>query len=47
MQLKKALKAKGPFVIDARIEKDDKVWPMVSPGTSISECFDDKDLNNK
>lgn len=42
---KKALKAKGPFVIDARIEKDDKVWPMVSPGTSISECFDDKDLN--
>ncbi len=39
----KALKAKGPVVIDCVIAKDDKVWPMVAPGSSISKCFDEND----
>jgi len=39
----KALKAKGPVVIDCVIAKDDKVWPMVAPGSSISKCFDESD----
>ena len=43
--IERALKSDKPFVIDACIEKDDKVWPMVSPGASISECFDGNDLD--
>ncbi len=43
--LEKALQSEATVsVIDARIPKDEKVWPMVSPGTSISECFDDDDI---
>ncbi len=42
--LRKALKAKTPVLIDCIIEEDDKVFPMVSPGASISETFDAKDL---
>ena len=38
--LKEALACKKPFVIDAIIDADDKVWPMVAPGAPISECFD-------
>lgn len=34
-----ALEAKEPFLIDAMIDRDDKVWPMVAPGASISDCF--------
>ena len=44
---KEALASKTPFVIDAIIDSDDKVWPMVAPGAPISECFDGKDLENK
>lgn len=33
----------GPVVIDCQIDCDDKVWPMVAPGASISEAFDEKD----
>ena len=44
---KEALACKTPFVIDAIIDSDDKVWPMVAPGAPISECFDGKDLENK
>lgn len=40
----KALEAKGPVVIDCQIDSDDKVWPMVAPGSPISECFDKNDL---
>lgn len=40
----KALKADGPVLIDCQINSDDKVWPMVSPGTAISEAFDEGDL---
>ena len=39
----KALKADKPVVIDCVIDLDDKVWPMVAPGQSISKCFDEND----
>ena len=45
--LKKALKAKTPVLIDCIIEEDDKVFPMVSPGASISETFDASDLKSE
>ena len=45
--LKKALKSKTPVLIDCIIEEDDKVFPMVSPGASISEVFDASDLKSK
>ncbi|MBE5825614.1 MAG: biosynthetic-type acetolactate synthase large subunit [Butyrivibrio sp.] len=45
--LKKALAANGPVLIDCIIEEDDKVFPMVSPGASISEAFDASDLAAK
>ncbi len=41
---KEALACKKPFVIDAIIDSDDKVWPMVAPGAPISECFDGEDV---
>ena len=44
---KQALTEKGPVVIDCQIEKDEKVWPMVAPGASIEEVFDENDLNKK
>lgn len=43
----RALEIKGPVVIDAIIDRDDKVWPMVAPGAPISEAFTDEDLKNK
>ena len=39
-----ALACKKPFVIDAIVDSDDKVWPMVAPGAPINECFDGEDL---
>lgn len=45
--LEKALAADGPVVIDLVINEDDKVFPMVSPGTSIEEAFDADDLARK
>ncbi len=45
--LKKAFSSKTPVLIDCIIEEDDKVFPMVSPGASISEAFDEKDLKEK
>ncbi len=44
---KEALSCKTPFVIDAIVDSDDKVWPMVAPGAPINECFDGEDLKNK
>jgi acetolactate synthase-1/2/3 large subunit len=41
--LAEALECSTPFVIDAIIDSDDKVWPMVAPGTSIDKCFDGED----
>lgn len=45
--LKKALAAKGPVLIDCVIDEDDSVYPMVSPGSSIAEAFDEKDIFNE
>lgn len=40
-----ALASTKPFVIDCIIDSDDKVWPMVAPGDSISKAFDETDLS--
>ena len=45
--IEKALQAGGPVVLDCMIHEDDKVFPMVSPGTPISEVFDENDLKAK
>jgi len=45
--IEKAIAEKKPVVLDCIIEEDDKVFPMVSPGTAISEAFDEDDLNKK
>ncbi len=42
--LERAIAADGPVLIECVIPEDDKVFPMVSPGASISEVFDDSDL---
>ena len=42
-----ALECKKPFVIDCIIDCDDKVWPMVAPGSPINEAFDEEDYNSK
>ncbi len=43
----RALVATKPVVLDCVIEEDDKVFPMVSPGTSIDKAFDASDLAKK
>ena len=45
--LQDAIALNIPAVIDAVIGKDDKVFPMVAPGTSIEACFDGEDLAEK
>lgn len=45
--LKAALAAGEPVLIDAMIDSDDKVWPMVAPGAAIAEVFSEEDLENK
>lgn len=42
--LKKALSSKVPVLIDCVIDPDDSVFPMVSPGESIANVFDEDDL---
>ncbi len=44
--LKKALKAKGPVVLDCVIKEDDKVYPMVPGGQPLEAVFDDEDMKN-
>ena len=34
----------GPFVIECMIQEDDKVFPMVAPGKSLNDTFDQDDL---
>ena len=36
-----------PCVIECVIDREDKVFPMVSPGAAISEAFDRQDLDQK
>ena len=43
----KALSLNRPVVIDCQIGSDDKVWPMVAPGTDIKEAFDEEDMKNE
>ena len=45
--LEKALEADHPFVIDAIIDDDDKVYPMVAPGAPIESAFDAEDVKAK
>lgn len=40
-----ALEAGRPCVIDAQIDEDDKVWPMVAAGQPIETCFSEEDLD--
>lgn len=44
--LRKAIESGRPTVLDCIIDEDDKVFPMVSPGTSIEEAFDEQDLKD-
>ena len=43
--LKDAMALNIPCVIECLIDREDKVFPMVSPGAAISEAFDRKDLD--
>jgi acetolactate synthase-1/2/3 large subunit len=45
--LREAIELNIPVVIDCHIDNDDKVFPMVAPGTGISEAFDEEDLELK
>ncbi len=45
--LREAIACNEPVVIDCIIENDDKVWPMVAPGASLEDCFDENDLKNE
>ncbi len=40
---REAIRLNIPVVMDCHIESDDKVWPMVAPGSAISESFDEND----
>ncbi|HIS46168.1 MAG TPA: biosynthetic-type acetolactate synthase large subunit [Candidatus Scybalocola faecigallinarum] len=42
--IKTAMEAKEPVVIECVIDSDEKVWPMVAPGASISEAFSEEDM---
>ncbi len=39
--LREAISLNIPCLIDAHIDKNDKVFPMVSPGASLNETFDE------
>ena len=43
----KAMECKRPALIEVVIHEDDKVFPMVSPGTPISDVFDADDLSKQ
>ncbi len=45
--LKEAIELNIPCVIECDISREDKVFPMVSPGAAISEAFDRQDLDKK
>lgn len=42
--LQGAMESGGVVVIDARINRDHNVWPMVAPGESISKTFGKEDM---
>lgn len=45
--LQEAIELNIPCVIECDISREDKVFPMVSPGAAISEAFDRQDLEQK
>jgi acetolactate synthase-1/2/3 large subunit len=45
--VREAIRLNIPCVIECMIDQDDKVFPMVAPGTPIADCFDDIDLAAK
>ena len=47
VKLAEALGAKEPYLLDCIIDSDDKVWPMVAPGGSISDAFNEEDLEKQ
>ncbi len=42
--LREAIAAGEPVVVDCVIASDDKVFPMVAPGTNLEDVFDEEDL---
>ncbi len=44
--LKEAVAAGVPVLIDCIIDSDDKVFPMVPPGKSLDDAFDERDLKS-
>ncbi|SFA77049.1 acetolactate synthase, large subunit [Acetitomaculum ruminis DSM 5522] len=44
--IQEAIDSKTVVVIDAVIDSDEKVWPMVAPNTPISDVFDENDIKN-
>ena len=45
---KEAMKSTDqPVVLNCLIDEDEKVWPMVAPGASISEAFSEEDMIRK
>ena len=45
--LKEAIAAGVPVLIECLIDSDDKVFPMVAPGKSLADAFDEKDLQKQ
>ncbi len=43
---REAMAGKDFYLIDCMIDSDEKVWPMVAPGGSISEAFAEEDLDS-
>ena len=44
---KEAVASNEPYLLDCIIDSDDKVWPMVAPGGSISDAFNEEDLEKQ
>ena len=45
--LKEAIAAGVPVLIECLIDSDDKVFPMVAPGKSLADAFDEQDLKKQ
>ena len=43
--IREAMSLNKPVVIECMIDSDDKVWPMVAPGKSISDVFSEEDMD--
>ena len=37
--MKQAIKSDGPFLLHAQVMKEDNVFPMVAPATSLSDTI--------